>query len=155
MPIVGAFSTPPEAAGFSGIRLDSGSNLYGHQLRGASGVLHGFDRILSGPPSHNQRQLTVGCCLDGSLINPQYVYRDARAATVYFHDELYICHNRLSFIVLSSTVLHSELTTESLLAKTRTISTLDICLCELHCSDFNLFSCHAVSPECVAESDDR
>lgn len=64
------------------------------------GILHGFDRVLRGKPSHHQRQLAVGCRLDGKPINAQYVLRGVRA-TVHFYNEFDVFHGSLRFFDLS------------------------------------------------------
>jgi hypothetical protein len=43
------------------ILLGLGTNLHGHQLRAAPGILEGFDSVFGRESPHNQRQLTVGC----------------------------------------------------------------------------------------------
>ena len=63
------------------------TNLYGHQFRAAAGILNRSDSVLGCESSHNQCQLTVGCRLDGNLMNPLHVFRGASTGTVHFHNK--------------------------------------------------------------------
>src|ERR1039458_4444760 len=63
-------------------------NLYGHYLRAAPRSLDRLDGVFGCEPSHNQCQLTVGCHLDGSPINPLHIFSGVSAATVHFHNKL-------------------------------------------------------------------
>ncbi len=63
------------------------TNLYGHQFRAAAGILDGSDSVLGCESSHNQCQLTVGCRLDGNLMNPLHVFRGASTGTVHSHNK--------------------------------------------------------------------
>ena len=69
-----------------------GANPYRYQLWVAVGVLHGFNRVFRCKSPHHQRQLAVGCCLDGKPINPQHVLRGMSTATVDFHNKLDVFH---------------------------------------------------------------
>jgi len=53
------------------------AKLHGHHLRAAPGILDGFNGVFGRQSSHNQCQLTGGCRLDRSPINPQHVFRGA------------------------------------------------------------------------------
>jgi hypothetical protein len=63
------------------------TNLHGHQLRAAAGILDGFNSVLGRESSHYQCQLTVGCRLDGNLVYALHVFRGASTATVHFHNK--------------------------------------------------------------------
>ena len=58
-----------------------------------------FNGVLGGQSSHQQGQLPVGCCLDGSPIKPLHKCRGMHAASAQFHKELGIFHGLL--LVLS------------------------------------------------------
>src|SRR6266536_5761542 len=67
-------------------------NLYGHELRAAPRSLDRLDSVFGCEPSHKQCQLTVGCRLEGSPINPLHVFRGVRTATVHFHNKFGVLH---------------------------------------------------------------
>jgi hypothetical protein len=67
-------------------------NLYRYQLWVAAGVLHGLYGVLSREPSHSQRELFVGCGLNGTAVNAQYVFRSSSAAAVHFYQKLGVFH---------------------------------------------------------------
>jgi hypothetical protein len=62
-------------------------HLYGNELRAAPGVLDRFDSVFGRESPHNQCQLKVGCHLNGSSINPPYVFRGASTTSIHFHNK--------------------------------------------------------------------
>ena len=64
----------------------------GHYFRTASEILNGFDSAFGRTFPHNQRQLTAGCRLDGSPINPLHVFRWPGTTAVNFHDKFRLFH---------------------------------------------------------------
>jgi hypothetical protein len=68
------------------------SDLYRHQLRVAAGILHRLDGVFGREPSHSQRELSVGCGLNRTAVNAQYVFRSSSAATVHFDKKLSVFH---------------------------------------------------------------
>jgi hypothetical protein len=71
------------------------SNLDRYQFWVAAGILDGPDSIFGRESSHYQCQLAVGCRLNWSFIDAQYVFRSTRATPVHFHKELGVCHGFL------------------------------------------------------------
>jgi hypothetical protein len=61
------------------------------------GILHGFDGVFRCKSTHYQSQLTVGCGLDGKLVNPLYVLSGMRSA-VHFHNKFDIFHGSFLFL---------------------------------------------------------
>jgi hypothetical protein len=51
-------------------------------------ILHGFDCVFRGEPSHYQGELAIRCRLDRKPVDTQYVLRSVSAAAVYFHYKL-------------------------------------------------------------------
>ncbi len=75
-----------------------GTNPHRYQLWIAVGILHGLDRVFRGKSPHHQRQLAVGCRLDGKPIDPQHILRSMSSTAVHFHNKLDVFHG--SFQVL-------------------------------------------------------
>ena len=79
-------------------RLNRGSNLNRHQLRVAAGILHNLDGVFGRESAHSQRELFVGCGLNGTAVDAQNVLRSSGAAAVHFYQELGIFHGFLFFV---------------------------------------------------------
>src|SRR6266853_5931622 len=80
--------------GFEATLRQSGSaRYYRHQFRSAAGILNGLGRIFSGEPSHQQRQLTIGCHPDRNPIKLLHIFREANAAAIHFHKKLDDLHD--------------------------------------------------------------
>jgi hypothetical protein len=56
------------------------------------GVLQGFDSIFGRKFAHDQRQLAIGCHVDGSRINSLNVFRGAGTASIHFHNKFDVLH---------------------------------------------------------------
>ena len=69
-----------------------GTNLYGLQLRGAPGVLEGFDSVFGREPAHNHCHLAVGCHVDGRRINSLNIFRDPSTTSIHFHKKFDVLH---------------------------------------------------------------
>jgi len=72
-------------------------NLYGHKLWDAPGILDGFYGVFGCESSHSQRALSVRRHLNGSSINPLYVFGGACPGSDYFHNKSDIFHSFLLF----------------------------------------------------------
>jgi hypothetical protein len=60
------------------------------------GVLQGFDSVFGRKFAHDQRQLAIGCHVDGSRINALNVLRSA-STTVHLHEIFDVFHGSLPF----------------------------------------------------------
>ena len=106
----------PEDFGHSFVVCEArlGADLNGYQLRAAPRSFDRFDSILGGKSSHDQRQLTVGCHLNGGSINPLHILGFEGTSTIHFHYKLRICHSVLLLSLYADLAPPHDLTNERL-----------------------------------------
>ncbi len=60
--------------------------------------LQRFDSIFGRKFAHDQRQLAIGCHVDGSRINSLNVFRGAGTASIHFHNKFDVLHILISLM---------------------------------------------------------